>query len=130
MGLGRIHAPTDSAEEPKVLSPFFSHEFTANQQDIVDQYFAYRGSGANNQSTKNLFRQIHAIQTFDGRSSWSQLNPAEVTVVGGGDDQVLGPAHTTGLRRIAPLCAHHEISTLGHMVNLERADLFGFEMKL
>ncbi|MCX6106673.1 MAG: alpha/beta hydrolase [Proteobacteria bacterium] len=114
----------------RILGPFFSEQFRLVSDNKAQDYYSYRALGGNKQSPKALYRQIGAIFSYNGQNYWPNIDPTEMTVIGGADDYILGPTHNLDLKELLPGANHHEISGLGHMVNLEMPELFQKELSV
>jgi pimeloyl-ACP methyl ester carboxylesterase len=107
-----------------VMTPFFSPSFMLERSQEAETYFRYRASGGNRQSPKAFLRQVAAIRGFDGGASFGRLDPAEATFVTGDEDLVLGPPHGRLLRELLPRAKHLTLPRVGHMINIERSEIF------
>ena len=108
----------------RILTPFFSKSYLALNHSESRRYFKYRSTGANKQSGRGFYRQVSAINNYDGALFWPKIIPEEMHVIGGNDDYVLGPTHSRDIRNLLPEAKHTQLSELGHMVNMERPELF------
>lgn len=107
----------------RILLPMFGNKFRSENPERCLQYVRYRCAGENKQNSEAFLRQLKALRSFDGHHYFSNINPQESIFVGGSDDQVLGPKHSSDLRELCPEASHEEIQELGHMINIERPDL-------
>lgn len=115
--------PNEPATFEPILRPMFSTQFNREQNDRVIEYIRYRSYGENGLNSSGLFKQIKAIQSFDGQRYFSQIDQQNSTFIGGGDDKILGPSHTTNLKALAPEARFIDLSNVGHMINIERPDM-------
>ncbi|MGZ3782740.1 MAG: alpha/beta fold hydrolase [Pseudobdellovibrionaceae bacterium] len=110
-----------------VLSPFFSDTFIQKSETVTNHYYEYRAKGKNQQSPKAFYRQLAALRQFNGERFFSNINPSECTFVGGAKDYILGSKHNLDLKSLSPESTHIEISELGHMINIEKPELFNLQ---
>jgi pimeloyl-ACP methyl ester carboxylesterase len=116
--------PGDVESFARILSPFFATAFLRAQPAECQRYFEYRAHARNGQSPRAFMRQVAAVRRCEAHRYFARLDPRESSFVGGGDDRVLGPSHNRDLAALCPDAAHLEIAELGHMIHLERPDLY------
>ncbi len=109
----------------RTLKPSFSKSFLNSHSNEFEAYVQYRIRGENGQTPRGFMRQVAAIQAFGGEKYYPELNPKECRFVNGLDDDIFGAAHRAAQKRLAPEVRFLEIKNMGHMVHLERPDLFG-----
>ena len=112
-----------------VLSTMFSKKFQKEHPEVVERYVRYRMAGGNRQGAKGFKGQLNALRNFMGEMYFSEINPAEAFFTGGKSDELFGSEHSDALAMILPGAVHREIDGLGHMINLERPDLFDLRSK-
>lgn len=69
-------------------------------------------------------RQVAAVLQFDGKKYYSDVDPKECRFVHGHDDRIFNKIHVNGLKKLVPQAEHEVINELGHMVNIEKPELF------
>ncbi|TWW11135.1 alpha/beta hydrolase fold protein [Planctomyces bekefii] len=105
------------------FAPLFSPDFLKDHPERFDAYCEYRIRRGNRQTAKSFYRQVQAIQRFDGAKTFAALRPNESLFISGSDDQLFGPPHAKILGQLAPAAEHRIVAGLGHMIHLERPDL-------
>ena len=108
----------------RVLTPFFSPGFLREKRDEFERYKDYRMKGGNLQSPLEFFRQLGAIEKYDGFRAFKSVDPTESHFVGGSCDRIFGPSHSQNLKDLCPEGSHVEVLGLGHMINIEAPELF------
>lgn len=116
--------PDDRVGLREILEPFFSKTFLAGRPDLVEAYIEYRAAGRNGQSPRDFFGQVAAIQTYSAEKMVGHVPEEAVVFISGGDDRILDAPHADGFLRLFPKAKHIRFKDLGHMVNLERPELF------
>lgn len=116
--------PGDQNSFAAILTPFVGRTFREANPAATAQYFDYRATGKNGQSTKAFIKQMTAVTSFDGTSYFKEMCPDEVEFFHGGSDEIMTRHHRDRLRQLQPHARHHVISDLGHMVNFEAPHLF------
>lgn len=122
--------PGNVEDYTRVLTPFFSERFRAEHPDRFERYVRYRANGENNQSMKAFRRQTAALRAFRGDKYFRRLDPDEAQFIRGAADNVFHAEHAEELHRLAPEVRFDELPDVGHMMNFERPDLFGFDLAL
>jgi pimeloyl-ACP methyl ester carboxylesterase len=107
-----------------LLGPFFSLSFRERQPERVREYCIYRAAGRNRQTARAYHRQMRALRLCRSGDYFARLDASEAAFIGGGADELLGPRHNQDLQRVCPGGEHVEIRDLGHMINIERPDLY------
>lgn len=120
--------PGDSKSFAPILKPFFSLAYVSQFPDQFRDYCAFRANGANQQTPRGFMRQVGAIKSFPGAETFAAVDPSECEFIGAGDDQVLGKSHSHILQDLVPGAFHCELPGVGHMINMERPDLFHREL--
>jgi pimeloyl-ACP methyl ester carboxylesterase len=69
-------------------------------------------------------KQVQAVLGFDGSATYQHVDQRECTFVHGAQDLVFDHRHHSDLKRLCPLASHHVIEGLGHMINIERPQIF------
>lgn len=107
-----------------VLAELLSPDFRTDHGDLVDAYVDYRRRAGTRQHPREFVRQLNAIRGFEGARYFLAVHPTEALFVGGAVDAVFGPKQNALLKMLNPRATHHEVPSLGHLVNMERGDLF------
>lgn len=103
---------------------FFSETFRKTYPAKYKAFVESRLRMENKQSAAEFFRQLSAVQSFDGHNVFPKMDPTRTTIVTGLEDEALGPPHTKAIRKLLRKATYVDVPGLGHMVNLERPELF------
>lgn len=107
----------------KILKPFFSPEYLAQNPQEFGKYVEYRTTGKNKQSPKSYFSQLAALLKFEGDRYFSAVDTKSSTFVYGERDSLVNGAQAHHLKSLIPNAAHFTIPHMGHMINLERPEI-------
>lgn len=92
-------------------------------QEMVDRWFSFVTSDANQQKTEALVRQVHACENFDVSDSLNKITlPTHVIV--GEEDQMLAPRHSEALARDILDSKLTIIPNAGHSAYAEAMPIF------
>ena len=116
--------PGDPASFAEILTPFVGKAFRASHPDFTQNYFEYRATGKNGQSSKSFIKQLTAVTSFDGTAYFAGLNADEIEFIHGGSDEIMSTPHHEVLRQLQPRASHHIVPSMGHMANFEASYLF------
>jgi pimeloyl-ACP methyl ester carboxylesterase len=116
--------PGNLEDYERMMRPFFSKAFRERHPDVFAAYVRYRATGGNRQAPRAFLRQIAALRSFEGERIFAAVDPAEARFLAAADERAFNAAHVAELRRVAPRVPLTLLEGVGHMLNLERPDLF------